>query len=80
MARQRHRQKGVDKDTGDVLVEVDPTYFRPTEVHKLVGDPSRAREKLGWRHKISCRDLIKEMMASDLEVVKKEHAFRSGSR
>ena len=68
---------GVDAATGKVVVEVDPTYFRPTEVHKLVGDPSKAREILGWRHRISCRDMIKEMVASDLEVVKNERGFRS---
>ena len=70
-------EKGVDAASGQVVVEVDPTYFRPTEVHKLVGDASKAREKLGWHHKISCHDMIKEMMASDLEVLKKERGFRS---
>jgi GDPmannose 4,6-dehydratase len=46
-------EKGVDKSTGQVLVEVDPRYFRPTEVDALLGDPSKARAKLGWRHKTS---------------------------
>ena len=73
-------ETGLDGATGKVVVEVDPTYFRPTEVHKLIGDSTKARNKLGWRHKISCRDMIKEMMASDLVVMKKERAFRSGDR
>ena len=46
-------EKGVDKATGEVLVEVDPRYFRPTEVDALLGDASKARAKLGWRHKTS---------------------------
>ena len=53
LARQRRRGEGRRKATGQVLVEVDPRYFRPTEVDTLLGDPSKARAKLGWRHKTS---------------------------
>jgi GDPmannose 4,6-dehydratase len=60
-------EKGVDADTGKVIVEVDPRYFRPTEVHTLLGDPTKAKEKLGWKPKISFEELIAEMVQSDLE-------------
>ena len=59
-------EKGVDADSGDVLIEVDPRYFRPTEVDLLLGDPSKARAKLGWMHTTSFPDLVREMMDSDL--------------
>jgi len=63
---------GVDEKSGKTLVAVDPGYFRPTEVEQLLGDPSKAREKLGWRHEISFEELIKEMVASDLAMVKRD--------
>jgi GDPmannose 4,6-dehydratase len=69
-------EKGYDKASGEALIEVDPLYFRPTEVNRLLGDPKKAREKLGWHHKTSFSELVSEMVASDLEVVKREHAFR----
>jgi GDPmannose 4,6-dehydratase len=56
---------GVDAKTGEVLVEVDPDYFRPTEVDLLLGDPTKARTKLGWRHRVSFAELIAEMVDSD---------------
>lgn len=59
-------EKGVDASTGDVLIEIDPRYFRPTEVDLLLGDPSKARTKLGWSHTISFPDLVREMVTSDL--------------
>ncbi|MBD9388310.1 GDP-mannose 4,6-dehydratase [Agrobacterium sp. AGB01] len=58
---------GVDAKTGAELVKIDPRYFRPTEVDLLLGDPSKAFDKLGWRHTTPFRDLVKEMVASDLE-------------
>ena len=57
---------GVDKANGAVLVEIDPRYFRPTEVPSLLGDASKARDRLGWTHKTSFAQLVDEMMASDL--------------
>ncbi|WP_259147362.1 GDP-mannose 4,6-dehydratase [Rhizobium sp. BIGb0125] len=58
---------GVDAKSGAELVKIDPRYFRPTEVDLLLGDPSKAFDKLGWRHTTPFRDLVKEMVASDLE-------------
>jgi GDPmannose 4,6-dehydratase len=51
------------------LVQVDPRYFRPTEVDLLIGDPSKARSKLGWHHRVSFDELISEMVAADLKTV-----------
>ena len=65
-------ETGVDAKTGQVLVEVDPRYFRPTEVDALIGDAGKARQKLGWRHKTSFADLVKEMVESDLVEVRRE--------
>ena len=64
---------GVDAATGEALVEVDPRYFRPTEVDILLGDPGKARAKLGWTHKTSFRELVKEMVAADLVEVEREY-------
>lgn len=63
---------GVDPRTGKALVVVDPSYFRPTEVDLLVGDSSKARRKLGWRHEVGFEALVKEMVAHDLVVVGRE--------
>jgi GDPmannose 4,6-dehydratase len=63
-------EKGFCRDTGRCLVEVDPRYFRPTEVDLLVGDPSKAHRKLGWRHETSPRELAREMVRADLEVMR----------
>ncbi len=65
-------EKGVDAVSGKVLVEVDPRYFRPTEVDHLQGDASKARDKLGWIHHTDFADLVREMVAADLEVLKIE--------
>jgi len=65
-------EKGIDINTGRVLVEVDPRYFRPTEVDILVGDPLKAREKLGWKPKVGFYELIKMMVASDLKEAEHE--------
>ena len=65
-------EKGVDAKSGDVLVEIDSRYFRPTEVDLLLGDPSKAHEKLGWKHTTSFKQMVKEMVAADLATVKAE--------
>lgn len=62
-------EKGYDADTGKCLVEVDERYFRPTEVELLLGDPTKAKEKLGWSHETSVRDLAREMVREDLKVM-----------
>lgn len=63
-------EKGICRKTGKVLVEIDPRYFRPTEVELLIGDPAKAHEKLGWRHETSVRELAREMVMADLEVMR----------
>ncbi|GLQ54964.1 GDP-mannose 4,6-dehydratase [Devosia nitrariae] len=63
-------EKGYDAATGRVLVEVDARYFRPTEVDLLLGDASKARQKLGWSHDTSVRELAREMVEADLKVMK----------
>jgi len=60
-------EKGIDLNTGDILVEVDAQYFRPTEVELLQGDASKAKEKLGWQPKMSVEELVKMMVQSDLK-------------
>lgn len=64
---------GVDDKTGEILVEVDPSYFRPTDVDFLLGDASKARRQLGWQPKVTFRELVKEMIAADLAVMAQEH-------
>lgn len=67
-------EKGIDKATGRVLVEVDPKYFRPSEVEQLLGDPTKARTLLGWNpHKTSFKELVKIMVKHDMNFVKKLH-------
>lgn len=63
-------EKGYCKATGRCLVEVDPRYFRPTEVELLIGDPTKAREKLGWSHDTKIRELVREMVLADLQIMK----------
>lgn len=70
-------EQGVDKATGRVLVDVDPRFFRPSDVDYLLGDPTKAREKLGWDpRKTSFEGLVKIMVESDLEFVKTQGADR----
>ena len=63
---------GRDAKTGAVLVRIDPRYFRPTEVDLLIGDPAKAHQKLGWKHTTTFPELVAEMVASDLALVKEE--------
>jgi len=74
------QEHGVDAKSGQVLVSIDPRYFRPTEVDYLHGDPAKAQAKLGWKHKVSFRELVSEMVASDLQVVSEEHERSRHSR
>ncbi|MCP3901067.1 MAG: GDP-mannose 4,6-dehydratase, partial [Desulfobacteraceae bacterium] len=66
-------EKGYNKKTGDLIVAVDPKYFRPTEVETLLGDPTKAKEKLGWTPKITLKELISEMVQHDLTEAKKDN-------
>jgi len=74
------QEQGVDAKTGQVLVSIDPRYFRPTEVDYLHGDPAKARSKLGWKHKVSFRELVAEMVVDDLKVVREEHERSRANR
>ncbi len=65
-------EKGYDKASGNCLVEVDPRYFRPTEVETLLGDPTKAKEKLGWVPKITLEEMVTEMVESDLMIAKRD--------
>ena len=58
-------EKGHDTKTGKVLVEIDPKYFRPTEVEHLLGDPTKAKEKLGWKAEVKFEELVKIMVEAD---------------
>jgi len=63
-------EKGYAQADGRVLVEVDPRYFRPTEVDLLIGDPGKAHQRLGWRHETSVRELAREMVAADMQTMR----------
>ena len=65
-------EEGIDARSGEVLVRVDPRYFRPTEVDILIGDASKARARLGWRHRTGFADLVREMVEADLVQVRRE--------
>ncbi|MBU2511629.1 GDP-mannose 4,6-dehydratase [bacterium] len=70
---------GIDRKTGKTLIEVDPRYFRPTEVELLMGDPSKAKKKLGWMLKYNLEDLVKDMVKFDLAAAKRdEHLVNGG--
>src|SRR5499427_3438544 len=70
-------EKGIDKSTGRVLVEIDPRYFRLTEVDTLLGDASKAQAKLGWRHKTSFDTLVADMVEADMVAVVEERKRRN---
>lgn len=59
-------EKGINRETGEILVEVDPRYYRPAEVEVLLGDPSKAERELGWNRKVSFKDLVSGMVQYDL--------------
>ena len=71
-------EKGTNKETGEVIIEIDPKYFRPTEVELLIGDPTKAQKELGWKHEYSMEELAKEMVLSDLDLFKKDLYLKDG--
>ena len=73
-----NQEKGIDESTGKVLVEVDPNYYRPTEVDLLIGDATKAKEQLNWEPKVTVTSLVKEMVASDVSLFKKEIHLKKG--
>lgn len=71
-------EKGYDKATGKVLVEIDPKYFRPAEVDLLVGDAGKAKKQLGWTPKHTVEELVKEMVASDIRLFERDKYLMEG--
>jgi len=72
-------EKGLDRESSKVVVEVDPRYFRPAEVDLLIGDSSKAREKLGWEPKVTLKELLSMMVASDMKDAEQElHLRKNG--
>ncbi|MDE1146831.1 MAG: GDP-mannose 4,6-dehydratase [Azospirillaceae bacterium] len=72
-------EKGLDARDGSLLVDIDPRYFRPTEVDLLLGNPAKAKEKLGWQATTPFEELVREMVTSDVELLKVEpirHSYR----
>lgn len=71
-------EKGINKATGKIIIEIDSNYFRPTEVDLLVGDASKAKNKLGWVPKYTVSELVKEMVASDIKLFEKDKYLLEG--
>lgn len=71
-------EKGINLKSGKIIVEVDPAYFRPTEVELLIGDASKAKKNMGWEPKHSLEQLVKEMMASDVKLFEKDKYLLDG--
>jgi GDPmannose 4,6-dehydratase len=71
-------EKGIDAASGEVLVEIDPRYFRPAEVDLLIGDPTKAITKLGWKPKVQLPELIKMMVTNDMKLTERELHLRDG--
>ena len=66
-------EKGIAEKTGQIIVAVDPGYYRPTEVNELLGDAGKARKKLGWAPGISFEEMIAEMVKADMEEAQKDY-------
>ena len=71
-------EKAHDAKTGKVLIEIDPKYFRPTEVDLLIGNPAKARTKLGWQHKHTLEQLVNDMVKADVELFKRDRYLMEG--
>lgn len=71
-------EKAYDAATGKVLIEIDPRYFRPTEVDLLIGDATKARTKLGWKHKHTLQELVVDMVNADVELFKRDRYLLEG--
>jgi len=65
-------ERGTDSESGNILVEIDERYFRPTEVETLLGDPSKAREKLGWKAQVTIEEMVSEMVREDLIIAERD--------
>lgn len=73
-------EEGIDSNTGKVLVEVNPRYFRPTEVELLLGDPAKAQQKLGWKRKVDFPELVKMMVEADMLEITGKHISEIAAR
>ncbi len=71
-------EKGVDEATGKVVVQIDPVYFRPAEVDILIGDPSKAKAKLGWEPKVKLPELVKMMIDEDYRIAERDVHLKNG--
>ena len=71
-------EKGINKADGSIMIEVDKRYFRPAEVELLVGNPAKAMKNMGWKHKYSLNDLVKEMVQADIELFEKDQYLKEG--
>ena len=71
-----YSEKGLNAKDGSVLIEVDENYYRPTEVDLLIGDPTKANKKLGWKHTYGLKSMIAEMVQSDVEIFRKEQILK----
>jgi GDPmannose 4,6-dehydratase len=69
-------EKGYDSETNKLIVAVDSSYFRPTEVETLLGDPTKAKEKLGWEPKISLKEMVHEMMENDINIARRDSLIK----
>lgn len=70
------RPVGRDLQFGDIVVKVDPRYFRPAEVETLLGDPTKAKQKLGWEAKTAFEELVAEMVRADLEIAQRDELVK----
>jgi len=68
-------EKGFDASNGKVLIEVEPRYYRPTEVEMLLGDPSKAERLLGWKRKVSFDELVRRMVVNDLSITDRDRSI-----
>ena len=66
-------EKGINQETGQIVVAVDPSYFRPTEVPDLLGDAAKARQKLGWKPRTTFQELVADMVEADLNEARKDY-------
>ena len=66
----------VDKRSGRTIITIDPKFYRPTEVDLLIGDPSKARQRLGWRHRVSFDSLVEEMVDHDISKMREANVRR----
>lgn len=71
-------EKGINCATNEIIVEVDPKYFRPTEVELLIGNPAKAERELGWKHKYDLAALVKDMVQSDLKLFQRDQYLKDG--